>query len=232
MSQDSYDRLYKDLIDSSKRFMSAWQQQFTNSSPQGAATGNIPVSSPMLQIGFFKEAQNLFERLMWFPPFSMIEGTAGPSMKQYKTYWELVGLYMQLYQEWLNVYLDFSRVLMTTVTETNSKLFSEAATTLPSEVYGKWIAGMESGIDALLREETFASKLGSLLSRMLDVRKKSDEFMEDYYSMMNIPTKSEMKRVYKELYLLKKKVRELSSSPEHGKGSDQSMQKRGAEETA
>ena len=63
---------------------------------------------------------------MWFPPFSMIQGTAGPAFTQYKDYWELVGLYSELYQEWVNVYLDFSRALMSTVTTTNSKLIGDA----------------------------------------------------------------------------------------------------------
>ena len=58
----------------------------------------------------------------------------------------------------------------------------------------------------------FASKLASVLSKLLDVRKKSDEFMESYYQLMNIPTKSEMNRIYREMYLMKKKLRKLSEA--------------------
>lgn len=215
MTEDSYGKFYKDFVDSSKKFMAAWQEQ-TTSSP-GAAS----------QVDPFREAQALFEKLMWFPPFSMIKGTAGPQISQYERYWELYGLYSKLYQEWLNVYIEFTRTLMITVATTNSKLIGLPLSSQPKELHTKWIEGLESGMDSLLRDPAFAAKLGSVLSRMLDVRKKADEFMESYYSMMNIPTKSELNRIYKEMYLMKKTIRKLSSEQDK-----KSTQNRGAEETA
>jgi len=225
MTQETYERLYNEMIESSRKFMTAWQQQVAGSA-QGTSAANKPVE---LQLGFFKEAQSLFERLMWYPPFSMIEGTMTPQVNQYKAYLELVGLYMQLYQEWMGVYIDFSRVLSTTIANTNTKLLEIAPTTQPAELYARWIQEMGDGIDTLLRDQAFAAKLGSVLSRMLDVRKKSDEFMENFYSMMNLPTRTEMRRVYKELHSMKKKIRELSS-PSHGERTEK--QKRGADEEA
>ena len=215
MTEASYEKFYKDWLDSSKKFMAAWQQQSAN-----------PTMGTPPQVDFFKEAQSLFERLMWFPPFSMIKGTAGPQLSQYEKYWELYGLYSKLYQEWLNVYLEFSRTLMLTISNTNSKLIGLNLVTQPKEIYTKWIEGLETGIDGLLRDPSFAAKLGSVLSMMLDVRKKSDEFMEGYFSLMNIPTKSEMNRVYKEMYLMKREIRKLSAnlnkrSPMQNGGADE-----------
>jgi Poly(R)-hydroxyalkanoic acid synthase subunit (PHA_synth_III_E) len=230
MSEDYYESFYKSWLDYSKKFFSAWQPGSEESSTQPGRKDQSPLAR--FQSGFFNQAQNLFERLTWFPPFSMIQGTTGPAFDQYKKYWELVGLYSQLYQEWTNVYLDFSRSVMTTVTSTNAKLAGSGL--IPSkqsrEVYGEWMEGMESGLDSLLRNQAFAAKLGAVLSKMLDVRKKSDEFMDGYYSMMNMPTRTELNRVYKELYLMKKQLRKLSSEKSNRNSEKVSPEEQGSDQ--
>ncbi len=209
MEEDVYSKFYKTWLENARKFMTPWMPGQGGTETGSSSATSEKESSPInLPKDWAAQSQSFFEKMMWFPPFSVLQGTAGPTLTWYKEYWELAVLYTELYQEWTNLYLDFSRAMMSIVTSTNAKMLG-ANPMQPKEAYNALIGGMAQGIDELLRDQKIAAKLGRFLSKVLETKKKADALMENYYAMMNIPTKSEMDKVYRELYLLKKKIRVL-----------------------
>jgi polyhydroxyalkanoate synthase subunit PhaE len=184
--------------------MAPWIGTVSNSKDQ--STG-FPGASPWLS-----DPTAFFERMIWFPPFSVIQGTAGPAVQNYSKYSEIAKSSIQLYQKWLDLYLEFSKALTDVSAKLNARLFTSGATSDPKQAYVIWLEEFTQGMDKLLRDESVASRMASFLSNMLDLKRESDAFMENYYKMMNIPTRSEMDRVYKEIYSLKKELRNLRRS--------------------
>jgi hypothetical protein len=178
--------------------------------------GKQQESSSSNQVPFvpssFLEAQKFFEKIISLPPYSMMRGITGTQIDQYKGYSELIKLYTELYEDWFNLYVDFSRAFMTIIANINSKLLTSSPSNMPRDIYNNWINELSSGIDTLFREPIFASKLAKAFSKMMDVRKKSEELLEDYYSMFNLPTRSEMKKLYKEIHFLKRKLQQLEEA--------------------
>ncbi len=152
----------------------------------------------------------MLEKLNSFPPLSMVEGTTDRELIRHNEYVELLKLYEQLYVQWFGIYIDFLRTLMTIIATANSEFVKSPATLEPRQIYNTWIDAIANGTDALFREPVFASKLAKAFSTMLDVKKASDDLVESSYRMISIPTKSDVRKLYKEIYLIKKKLRELS----------------------
>lgn len=205
MSEDPYQKFYKTWLEATKGYMGPWLQ---------SQTGN---EEPKSEVPFFgkdwmAQSNEFFQRMLWFPPFSLIQGTAGPVMQNYARYSEIAGMSFELYQKWVNLYLEFSRAMTDVVGKLNVRFLASGGSSDPKQSYGIWLEELTQAMDKMLRDEETASKMASFLSSLMDLKKQSDTFMESYYKMMNIPTKTEMDRVYKELYDLKKAIRALKKN--------------------
>jgi len=109
--------------------------------------------------------------------------------------------------------VDLSKAWVEGTTSASTKLSStkfETPEAYRRQAYDLFIKELESKFDALLRDEKFASRLGNLLSSFLEVKQRSDRLVEGYQRLFNIPTRTEIDRVYKELHELKRTVRRLS----------------------
>jgi class III poly(R)-hydroxyalkanoic acid synthase PhaE subunit len=80
------------------------------------------------------------------------------------------------------------------------------------EFYDIWIQTYSETFKDFAKSGHFVSDLGKLNSHLMDFQKYNREMLEEnYLKPMNIPTKTEIDEINKELYTLKKTVKELTS---------------------
>ncbi len=208
MSEDPYQKFYKAWIDATKGYMAPWLA--------GTQTGdqNQSKSAPHFRVDWAMQSKDFFERMLWFPPFSVIQGTAGPAIQNYVKYAEISSLSIEIYKKWIDLYLEFSRAMTEVTTKLNTRFLTSAPGADPKQVYAIWLEELTQGLDKLLRSEEIAGKMAGFLSNIMDLKKETDGFMENYYKSINIPTRSEMDRAYKEIYDLKKTLRKMKKNSE------------------
>jgi class III poly(R)-hydroxyalkanoic acid synthase PhaE subunit len=79
------------------------------------------------------------------------------------------------------------------------------------EFYDIWIQTYSETFKDFARSGHFVSDLGKLNAHLMDFQKYNREMLEDnYLKPMNMPTKTEIDEINKELYTLKKTVKELT----------------------
>lgn len=199
METELYERLYKTWFETTQKLLSSSAQKET------AARGEVDQAK-------WREALSAFlGGAPSFPPFSMMKGISGPVLTKYKEYWELANDYSKLCKNWMDIWLDFSKTWMDGANSAFKRLTSMKPTVgegdYGKQVYTVWIQELEARFESLLRDPSFAARLGELLSSFLDVKQRYDSIMEGYYSQMNIPTRAEIDRIHRELYELRKSVR-------------------------
>jgi polyhydroxyalkanoate synthesis regulator phasin len=75
--------------------------------------------------------------------------------------------------------------------------------------YEMWIRILERDYMAVLKSDEYTEKLGNTMKALRDYRVMRMQFLTDVLQDLPIPTNKDMDEVYKDLYLLKKRVREL-----------------------
>jgi class III poly(R)-hydroxyalkanoic acid synthase PhaE subunit len=76
-------------------------------------------------------------------------------------------------------------------------------------LYQLWIQKLEDHYMALLRSDEYMNTLRGTLNSLHDFRAARAEFFMDQLQNLPIPTNKEMDELYKDLYILKKRVKEL-----------------------
>lgn len=82
------------------------------------------------------------------------------------------------------------------------------------EYYKMWLQKLEAHYMELFRSQEYTSALGKTLGAMGEFKSARDAMIEDSLQSIPVPTRSEMDELYKELYALKRRIRDL----EKGKG--------------
>jgi len=75
--------------------------------------------------------------------------------------------------------------------------------------YQLWIRKLEGNYMALLKSAEYTEKLGETMKALHDYRVVRMQFLMDVLQDLPIPTNKDMDELYKDLYLLKKRVKEL-----------------------
>jgi poly[(R)-3-hydroxyalkanoate] polymerase subunit PhaE len=138
---------------------------------------------------------------------------------------------MRFHQEKLNQTADKYQVLQTAMAEFMfmlSKPFESSFKTLQDrlleqseknewpgdtkELYNKWIPILESEFAHLMRTPEYLSALERLLAAQSAFKSVKDEVIQDMTSSLPFVGRSEMDELYKELYQLRKRVKELEKS--------------------
>jgi hypothetical protein len=186
--------------------------------PGGLAGGDQPLES------WTKNFRGLYDKAMAFPPFPVAGGMTGQDPKAYGEYIDLAKAQAELYGNWASMMVDLSQAWVEGTTSASTKLSStkfETPEVYRKHAYDLYIKELESKFDALLRDKKFASRLGNLLSSYLEVKQRRHRLIEGYLGLFNMPTRTEIDRVYKELHELKRTVRRLSRGS-GGRGEDES----------
>ena len=129
---------------------------------------------------------------------------------------------MRGFSNFSNLYasgMESNSHLQAVLTEAMRKTYEKAATEMEGELgpesyrdfYRIWVETYSSTFKEFFGSERFAADLGKFMSHSLDLQKYNQEMLEDnYLKPMNLPTKTEIDEINKELYSLKKKVKELT----------------------
>ena len=83
---------------------------------------------------------------------------------------------------------------------------------LPDEAkayYQMWIKILEGHYMTLFKSPEFANAMGQTLNALEDYKISQEKVIEDILGMFPVPTQKDMDELYKEIYLLKKKVKAL-----------------------
>lgn len=83
------------------------------------------------------------------------------------------------------------------------------------DFYEVWIGTCSEVFNEILKSERFISDMGKLTSAFTEFQKDNRQIVEEnYLKFTNIPTKTEIDDVYRELYYLKNKMKELNKKIE------------------
>lgn len=78
------------------------------------------------------------------------------------------------------------------------------------DYYNLWIRTLEGHYMTLLQSPEYTEVMDKTIAQLAEYRGAKDKVMYDLLAKLPIPTNRDMDEVYKDLYLLKKKVNELS----------------------
>ena len=77
------------------------------------------------------------------------------------------------------------------------------------DVYQLWIQNLEDNYMKLLRSDEYLNRLGETLNKLYDFRAARAEFFMDQLQNLPVPTNRDMDELYRDMQMLKKRVREL-----------------------
>lgn len=80
----------------------------------------------------------------------------------------------------------------------------------PTKLYNEWIKILEGNFMQLMKSQEYNSLLNSLIRSLVEYKAVKNEVTNLFLKEMQVPTNKEMDEVYRELYLTKKKVKDLS----------------------
>lgn len=82
------------------------------------------------------------------------------------------------------------------------------------KTYGEWIKTLEGNFTELLNSSEYTAVLNKTIVSLADCKNVRQEVMGGILKDLQIPTNKEMDDVYKDLYQMKKKIRQLTSQVE------------------
>ncbi|MFZ3059624.1 MAG: poly(R)-hydroxyalkanoic acid synthase subunit PhaE [Candidatus Methanoperedens sp.] len=130
---------------------------------------------------------------------------------------------MKGFSTFVNLYaagMDTSSNLQSVFMEAMRKVQEKTATDMEGEIspekykdfYKIWIETYSETFKEFSKSGHFVADLGKLNSNLMDFQIYNKEMLEEnYLKPMNLPTKTEIDEINKELYSLKKTVKELTS---------------------
>jgi polyhydroxyalkanoate synthesis regulator phasin len=75
--------------------------------------------------------------------------------------------------------------------------------------YQMWIKILEGHYMTLFKSPEYAETMSQTLNALEDYKMTSSKVVEDILEMFPVPTQKDMDELYKEIYLLKKKIKAL-----------------------
>jgi len=138
----------------------------------------------------------------------------GPSREKYERGMKGFSLFINLYATWMDSVSDINNLSMEAVGKMQDKtvtLKSETGPERSKELYDIWIETYSGIFNEFLRSEHFATDIGKFMSISADVQMYNRDVIEENVLVpSNLPTKTDIDEINKELYNLRKKVKELS----------------------
>jgi hypothetical protein len=122
---------------------------------------------------------------------------------------------VNLYAAWMDSTANFQNVFLEAMRRVRLKMATEKEGEISPDNKDFYELGIETYSETFkefLKSGHFASDMGKLNSCLMDNQIYNREMLEEnYLKPMNLPTMTEIDEINKELYSLKKKVKELTS---------------------
>ncbi len=167
----------------------------------------------------FESTQEFFD--LWLKTYEATMGrivempALGPMREKSEKMMKGFSLFVNLYAAWMDSNVNFQNVFM----EAMRRMHEKTATEMEGEIdpekykdfYNLWVETYSETFKEFLKSGHFASDMGKLMSYLMEYQKYNREMLEEnYLKPMNLPTKTEIDEINKELYSLKKTVKELT----------------------
>ena len=166
----------------------------------------------------FESTQEIFD--MWLKTYEATFGrivempAMGPTRERSEKMMKGFSLFAELSSTWMDSNVNFQSVFMEAMRRVREKTANEMEGEINPEKYKEfyriWIETYSETFKEFLKSGHFASDMGKFMSYFMEFQKFNREMLEEnYLKPMNLPTKTEIDEINKELYSLKKKVKEL-----------------------
>ncbi len=135
----------------------------------------------------------------------------GPTRERSERMMKGFSIFFNLYSTWADSISDFQNVSMEAMERIQDRVEGEIGSERYKEFYNTWIETYSETFKEFMISEHFARDINKFISNIIDAQKYSQEMLEEnYLKPMNLPTKTDIDDIYKELYSLRKKVKELT----------------------
>jgi hypothetical protein len=147
-------------------------------------------------------------RLVEMPAMGPAREKSEKMMKGFSTFVNLFAAGMDSTANFQSVFLEaMCKVHEKTATDMEGEISPEKC----KDFYKIWIETYSETFKEFMKSGHFASDMGKLNTYLMDFQKYNREMLEEnYLKPMNLPTKTEIDEINKELYSLKKTVKELT----------------------
>lgn len=167
----------------------------------------------------FKSTQEYYD--LWLHIYKTTMGrlveipVVGPAREKSEKMMKGIPTFVNLYAAGM----DISSDLQTVFAEAMRKVHEKTANNMEREInpgkykefYNIWIETYSEAFKEFSKSDHFMSDLGKLNSHLIDFQQYNREMLEEnYLRPLNLPTKAEIEEINKELYSLKKTVKELA----------------------
>lgn len=161
---------------------------------------------------FYDQWVNMYKTTMG----KLVEMPAvGPAREKSEKMMKGFSTFINLYAAGMDTSSNMQNVFMEAMQKVKEKIGAdmdgEVSPEKYKEFYDIWIQTYSDTFKDFAKSGHFVSDLGKLNAHLMDFQKYNREMLEDnYLKPMNMPTKTEIDEINKELYALKKTVKELT----------------------
>lgn len=167
----------------------------------------------------FESTQEFFD--MWLKTYEATMGrlvempAMGPAREKSEKMTKGFSTFVNLYAAGMDTSSNLQSVFMEAMRKVKEKtakdMKGEISPDKYKDFYNIWIETYSETFKEFSKSGHFASDMGKLNSHLMDFQRYNREMLEDnYLKPMNLPTKTEIDEINKELYSLKKTVKELT----------------------
>ncbi len=168
----------------------------------------------------FEYTREFFE--LWLKNYEATHGrlmdmpAIGPMREKSEKLMKEFSIGVNLYAAGMDSNINFQSIFMEAIRRMREKIETETeGETGPEnykEFYKIWVETYSETFKEFLGSGHFASDMGKFMSYFMEFQKYNREMLEEnYLKPMNLPTKADIDEINKELYSLKKTVKELTS---------------------
>ena len=127
--------------------------------------------------------------------------TIGPAREKSEKMMKGFSLFINLYAGWMDSNINFQNVFMEAMCRTHEKI-TEKGLSPDQDFYKTWMETYSETFKEFLKSGHFALDMGKSMSYFIEFQKYIREmFEENYLKPMNLPTKTEIDEINKEVYL-------------------------------
>ena len=140
----------------------------------------------------------------------------GPMREKYEKVTKNISTAADLYSAWLESYLHLQNVFMEASRRMHEKITTQMKGEMAPEAYKDfyeiWVETYSETFREFLKSGHFSADMGKFMSYLFEFQKNNRNMLEEnYLRPMNLPTKTEIDEINREVYLLKKSVKELGN---------------------
>lgn len=166
----------------------------------------------------FAPAQEFFD--LWSETYKGTFGrfwetpAVGPAREKTEKAMKGFSIFADFYSAWINSSIELQAVYAEAMRRTQEKVRTGVVGELRPDSYKDfykiWMDTYSETFQEFLKSTGFSADMGEVMARSLEVQQFNRDMMEEnYLGPMNLPTKSELDEINKELYELKQTVKGL-----------------------